>query len=104
MHQITEYQNADQNISCPCCNQYVLDWTQEQYIQPCEHTVFIALDLGFEYISDSFECFLPVSVDEIHHQELNVWENIKQVKQDLIVYKLPLGVAYYSRYIGFKKG
>ena len=42
-------------LSCPYCQQAVLDWEQEQYIQPCDHTLFIAMDLGFEYIADRFE-------------------------------------------------
>ena len=100
-HQI---QSATASINCPVCEHTVLDWAQEQYIQPCQHTQFIALDLGFEYILDDFEDCLPNQVDVIHDQELSVWDNLKDVIQDLEVYQMPIGVLEYNRYIGFKKG
>ena len=46
---------ATDPVACPHCQQQVIDWSQEQYVQPCEHTLFIAMDIGFEYITDEFE-------------------------------------------------
>ena len=54
-YQLINITDSTQNIVCPYCQQAVLDWEQEQYIQPCDHTLFIAMDLGFEYIADRFE-------------------------------------------------
>lgn len=99
--QLIEKDKTTENIICSTCHHVVLDWAQEQYLQPCDHTAFIALDLGFEYISDEFEQKMPVSVDEIHDQELNVFEHITQTDACLLIYKMPLGVAHYSRYVGF---
>ena len=36
--QLIEVADAIANILCPHCHHAVLDWNQEQYIQPCEHT------------------------------------------------------------------
>lgn len=95
---------ADENISCPRCQQLVIDWSQEQYIQPCPHTALIALDLGFEYISDEFEHYLPYSVDEIHDKEMNIKEIIQQIDiKKLEMFKMELGFENYYRYIGFIK-
>ena len=53
-YQLVELENASANILCPICKLSVIDWTQEQYVQPCEHTLFIAMDLGFEFVADRF--------------------------------------------------
>lgn len=101
MKQVIELPIDQKNVSCPFCQQDILDWSQEQYIQPCEHTAFIALNLGFEYISDRFEEKLPHSVDEIHEQELDVLQEINAVQSsDLILFKQDLGVHNLFRYIG----
>ena len=54
-YQLINVIDATQNIACPYCHQAVLDCEQEQYVQPCEHTLFMAMDLGFEFIADRFE-------------------------------------------------
>lgn len=101
-HLIDLEQETQPTVICPRCQHCVLDWSQEQYVQPCEHTAFIALDLGFEYIADEFELTLPVSADEIHAQELNVWQQIQHTSvTGLTVYKMSLGVGDYKRYVGF---
>ncbi|SDB87668.1 hypothetical protein [Acinetobacter boissieri] len=101
-HVIDLEQQTQPNIICPSCQHCVLDWAKTQYIQPCEHTAFIALDLGFEYVADDFEQTLAVSVDEIHHQELNVWQHIQGSSlASLTIYMMSLGVADYKRYVGF---
>ena len=100
---LQQINDAHADVACPYCQVIVLDWIKEQYIQPCQHTQFIALDFGFEYILDDFEALLPNSVDTIHQQELNIWDNLKDALTDLKVYKMPLGVLDYNRYIGFKE-
>ncbi|MBF7682426.1 hypothetical protein I2F27_03650 [Acinetobacter sp. B5B] len=101
-HIIDLKEQTQPNIVCPQCQHAVLDWAQTQYIQPCEHTAFIALDLGFEYISDRFEHTLKVTVDEIHDHDLNVWQQIQASSLDtLMIYTMNLGVADYKRYVGF---
>ncbi len=73
---------ATENLLCPHCQHAVIDWAEEQYIQPCEHTLFVAMDLGFEYASDVFEQSMPRSVDEIHahlhrlSQSRNPWDDV----------------------------
>ncbi|MBF7687239.1 hypothetical protein [Acinetobacter rathckeae] len=95
-------QQTQPDLLCPSCQHCVLDWSKTQYIQPCEHTAFIALDLGFEYVADDFEQTLAVSVDDIHAQELNVWQHIQGSSLAcLTIYKMSLGVADYKRYVGF---
>ena len=100
-YQLIEIQEEQSNLACPYCEQHVLNWNEEQYLQPCEHTAFIAMDLGFEYIADQFEACLPHSVDEIHEQELNVFEQITHAQVEaLLIYKMDLGVANFYRYVG----
>ena len=50
--------HATDNISCPHCQQDVINWAEEQYVQPCEHTLFIAMDVGFEYFSKCMNEYL----------------------------------------------
>ncbi|ENU29755.1 hypothetical protein F991_02242 [Acinetobacter sp. CIP-A165] len=104
-YQLVEVSSAIANVCCPHCDHAVLDWEQEQYIQPCEHTLFIAMDLGFEYIADRFEAALPQSVDEIHEDpNMNVFLSVTQANYAVMqIYKADLGVEGLFRYIGFSQ-
>lgn len=101
-YQLINITDSTQNIVCPYCQQAVLDWEQEQYIQPCDHTLFIAMDLGFEYIADRFEETLSQSVDEIHEDaNMNIFSSIsKSTYEDVLILKSELGVEGMFRYIG----
>ena len=102
-YQLINIADSTQNIVCPYCQQAVLDWEQEQYIQPCDHTLFIAMDLGFEYIADRFEETLSQSVDEIHEDpSMNIYKTITQAEYpNMQIYKADLGVEGMFRYVGF---
>lgn len=104
-YQLINIVDATQNIQCPFCQHAVLDWQQEQYIQPCEHTLFMAMDLGFEFIADRFEEVLPQSVDEIHEDpNMNIFASVSQAHYaDMHIYKADLGVEGLFRYVGFSK-
>lgn len=96
---------AEQNVTCPICQHAVIDWLQEQYVQPCEHTLFIAFDLGFEYVSDPYEATLARSVDEIHahDDQINLLEDLKQSSlTDYVIHRSAFGMPGMYRYIGFK--
>ncbi|KAF1027668.1 MAG: hypothetical protein GAK29_00479 [Acinetobacter bereziniae] len=106
--QLITLENSQENVTCPHCTYPVIDWNEEQYLQPCEHTLFIAMDLGFEYISDAFEQTMQRSVDEIHQhddQGLNIYKELTQsTYADYIIYKTSLGSVGSQeiyRYIGF---
>lgn len=104
--QLIDLKNNQENVTCPHCQHAVLDWDQEQYIQPCEHTLFMAMDLGFEYISDEFESTMQRTVDEIHADDENsdVFTEISQSSHpDFIIYRADLGVESMYRYIGFNQ-
>jgi hypothetical protein len=95
---------ATDHIACPHCQQKVIDWMQEQYVQPCEHTLFIAMDIGFEYITDEFEQTMSRSVDDLHEHDdqVNIFAEITQsTYTDYLIFKSDLGVQGYFRYIGF---
>ena len=104
-YQLINVIDASQNIACPYCHQAVLDWEQEQYVQPCEHTLFMAMDLGFEFIADRFEEVLPQSVDEIHEDpSMNIYETITQADYpNMQIYKADLGVEGMFRYVGLSQ-
>lgn len=94
---------ADANVSCPHCQHAVIDWQQEQYVQPCEHTAFIAMDFGFEYAADAFEAVLPVTIDELHESpQLDIPALLQRIGAlKLIILKAELGLEGMYRYIGF---
>ena len=96
--------SAVDNIACPHCQQNVIDWIQEQYIQPCEHTLFIAMDIGFEYITDDFEQTMQRSVDDLHahDDQVHMFAEITQsTYPNYLIFKSDLGAQGYFRYIGF---
>nr|WP_174506006.1 hypothetical protein [Acinetobacter sp. Marseille-Q1620] len=100
--QLIQLENNQANVSCPFCHTDIIDWSQEQYVQPCEHTLFVAMDLGFEYISDVFEASLPRTVDEIHDDpEMDMFAEIsKSSITDFQVFRMDLGVKDMYRYVG----
>ena len=101
--QLITLENYQENVTCPHCQHAVIDWNEEQYIQPCEHTLFIAMDLGFEFVSDRFEQKMSRSVDEIHDDEIaNVYAEIMKVDfEQAILVRSELGVENMYRYTGF---
>lgn len=104
-YQLIHIADATQNITCPFCQQAVLDWEQEQYIQPCEHTLFMAMDLGFEFIADRFDEVLSQSVDEIHEDpNMNIFATVSQANYpEMQIFKADLGVEGMFRYVGFSQ-
>lgn len=99
--QVTDHQA---NVTCPHCGIAVINWSAEQYIQPCEHTLFVAMDVSFEYASDAFEQSLPRSIDEIHahDDQLDMFKELTQSRiAEFIIYKMDLGALNLSRYVGF---
>ena len=97
-----EHQATD-SIQCPHCGHWVINWQEEQYVQPCEHTLFIAMDIGFEYMTDEFEHSMPRSVDDLHanDDQVNMFDEITaSTYSDYLILKSDLGAAGYSRYIG----
>lgn len=106
--QLITLENSQENVTCPHCRHAVIDWNEEQYLQPCMHTLFIAMDLGFEYISDAFEATMQRSVDEIHahdDQGLNILNELSESSYPhYLIYKISLGIVGdqdFYRYIGF---
>ena len=94
---------ATDNIACPHCQQAVINWSEEQYVQPCEHTLFIAMDIGFEYITDEFEHTLRRTVDDMHandDQVVVIEELTASSYPDFVIYQSDLGIEGYSRYVG----
>ena len=95
---------ATDNIVCPHCQHAVVNWAEEQYVQPCEHVLFIAMDLGFEYISDEFEHSMARSVDDIHahDDQLNMFAELTNSSYpNYVIYKSDLGAHNLYRYVGF---
>lgn len=94
---------ATDNIACPHCHQDIINWQEEQYVQPCEHTLFIAMDIGFEYITDEFEQTMQHTVDDLHanDDQVNMFAELtSSIYPEFIILKSDLGVEGYSRYIG----
>ena len=95
---------ATNNITCPYCQHAVVNWAEEQYLQPCEHVLFIAMDLGFEYILDEFEHSMKRSVDDIHahDDQLNMFAELTNSSySNYVIYKSDLGAHNLYRYVGF---
>ena len=95
---------ATDDIACPYCEHKVIDWSDEQYIQPCEHVLFIAMDIGFEFITDAFESTMRRGVDDLHANDdtVNMLEEIQAANYaEFVVTQSDLGIEGYSRYIGF---
>ena len=104
-YHLIEVTDASANVHCPHCQQAVVNLANEEYIQPCKHTLFIALNIGFEYVADRFEKLLPKSVDELHEDlEQDIFKIVSAVNiNDMTIVKSDLGVMDMFRYTGFSK-
>lgn len=55
----------DEIIKCPFCNHVVLDPNKdkidEEYYSPCGHTIFVAHDMGFDYVTTALEKNLGIA-------------------------------------------
>jgi len=102
-YQLLEMNDASLNILCPHCQHAVVDWSEEQYVQPCEHTLFIAMSLGFEFVADRFEARMTQSVDELHeHPQLDIFQILTETPfEDMTIIKSDLGMENMYRYTGF---
>ncbi|AOA59969.1 hypothetical protein [Acinetobacter larvae] len=101
--QLIESDHMPEHVYCPHCQHAIINNDEVQYIQPCAHTLFIAMDLSFEFVSDVFEDSLPLSIDEIHgnDENLNIFTEITRSNYpDFVIYKFSLGLHDLSRYVG----
>lgn len=93
------------DFQCPFCRDDIIQAQCIRHEHDCPHLLFVALDLGFEYISTEFEQSLPFSVDELHAQDhIDILQSVSKssiAKFELI--QIPLGVANLSRYLGFRQ-
>ena len=91
------------DFQCPFCHEYIIQAQTIWYENNCPHLLFVALDLGFEYISIEFEQSLPFLVDELHTQDqIDILQSVSEssIAQFELI-QIPLGVANLSRYLGF---
>jgi len=68
--EIEERSDCDSDISCPFCLRKIVKM-QDFKISPCEHTLFIAHDEGFEFCDDRTKVNLniPLEGDPFDHIE-----------------------------------
>lgn len=102
-YQLIEFGNVHPDIMCPFCRQTVVHQHLVMAEQLCSHVLFVAMDLGFEFVSHSFEASLPLSIDDLHAQDNpDIWGSLLQSNlTDVQLIKSPLGVANLYHYLGF---
>jgi hypothetical protein len=49
-----ESYDYESSICCPICHEVVVSMNEMDDLTPCEHTLFIATDYGFEFRDDRF--------------------------------------------------
>jgi hypothetical protein len=100
------FRNYHVNIHCPFCGALVKDMSEnaaEPY-RPCPHTLFLAHDEGFEYLSERAAVSLDVqSIEEAMEREESVDELTDKVTvRDAVkfaAYVSPPG--QFGDYVGF---
>ena len=102
-YQLTQYSSIHANFDCPFCRQTVLSQHAVAAENLCQHLLFVALDLGFEFVSDRFEHSLSLSIDQLHEQEpFDFLQSLESSSlQRVRIYQMPLGVANLYHYLGF---
>ena len=94
------------SIYCPFCGQQVVENDGEELfeIDPCKHTLFIAHDEGFEYLSDRAAASLGVnSIDEAMEREESIDELTDLIKvPDSVKFAAYVGPpGGFGDYVGF---
>ena len=97
-------------IVCPFCEQTVAGGTTDEDWEatPCEHTLFIAVDDGFEYRSDRFNDHMafPEDIkfsDELpNHEDDSIYSFTSKVTlPDAVKYAIYSPFSSYGAYYGF---
>jgi hypothetical protein len=106
MQRVELCRNYDVSIHCPFCGARVKDTSEnatEPY-QPCPHTLFLAHDEGFEYLSERAAASLGVnSIDEAMEREESIDELTDLVKApDSVKFAAYVGPpGGFGDYVGF---
>lgn len=106
MQRVELCRNYEVSIHCPFCGALVKDMSEDaaEHYQPCPHTLFLAHDEGFEYMSDRAAASLGVnSIDEAMEREESIDELTDLIKvPDSVKFAAYVGPpGGFGDYVGF---
>jgi hypothetical protein len=106
MQRVELCRNYHVSIHCPFCGALVKDTSENatEHYQPCPHTLFLAHDEGFEYLSDRAAAILGVtSIDEAMEREESIDELTDLIKvPDSVKFAAYVGPpGGFGDYVGF---
>ena len=104
--QRVELASYDIPLHCPFCGARAFDPDPEKQakLKPCQHTLFMAHDEGFEYLSDRAAAILGVtSIDEAMEREESIDEMTDLIKvPDSVKFAAYVGPpGGFGDYVGF---
>jgi hypothetical protein len=97
-----------EKIHCPICNQVVIDLDQAEdgeYFQVCDHTLYVAHDMGIDYASDPFKQISDAAGADLDDEEVDPREIMKTSGIDAVYYfetYVP-APSFYGTYVAFHK-
>jgi hypothetical protein len=101
-----EIDHKEKNIHCPLCNHLSVKMPekQEPIIDPCEHLLFVAHDMGFEYRSERFNQYLveQYGTDDFDDTEPFETDTVDIEGAIQLVQHQP-ALSFYGTYFGFAK-
>ncbi len=97
-----------ENICCPVCSKIIIDMKHaegEDYFEVCEHTLYVAHDMGVDYTSEHFKKILDASGASLDGEEMDPREVVKNSDlKDVFYFETYLPPpSLYGTYVAFHK-
>ena len=102
-----EVKHEDQ-ICCPICSQVVIDPNRDQgeeYFQVCEHTLYVAHDMGIDYASEALKQAANTAGIDLEDEDSNPREVMHKASIEEVHYfetYVP-APSFYGTYVAFRK-
>lgn len=97
-----------EKIHCPICNQVVVDLdnaTDGEYFQVCEHTLYVAHDMGIDYASDLLKQIAEAASVDLDDGDADAREILKDSGiEDIYYFETYVPApSFYGTYVAFHK-
>lgn len=97
-----------EQICCPICSQVVIDPNRDQeeaYFQACEHTLYVAHDMGIDYASEVFKQAADSAGMDLEDEDSDPREvMLKADVQNVYYFETYVPApSFYGTYVAFYK-
>jgi hypothetical protein len=107
--EVQKIDHKETHILCPICNKEVVDLNgnSETQIIPCDHLLFVAHDMGFEYQGPRFKQYLKEEYESDHWGDWldSARQDLRSVHIDglILLEQIQPAPSFFGTFYGFYK-